>query len=254
MCFFVLHRYRVCQHDRVGKLAAFCITAKALASSSKDKNTQSSPREWCGAYEGSPDLRRDDVIKPSYCGQPLFSPAYIKDSGPDSENRGICQNCENAAGQGRDNQQSRRWDLQQTTTRSDNRISSQSHVLGSGNCLPGDSVDTGGREGFNIPQPSQPSLHNPLVGPQQLIRPTTYTPRDRKLPSDFPPRLRQPASSGNIDPTNLSATLQQMLLRYPPGTRSAIEKAIANQPLEQRTQTLQNLRASFEASQNIKKV
>lgn len=200
MCFFVLHRYRVCQHDEVGKLAAFCTIAKALASSRGDRNTS---REGCVAQEGSLDPRSDDVIKPSYCGQILFSPAYIEDLGPDSGSRGICRKCGNTEG----------------------------------------------------PQPLQPSFHHSLAGTQQFIQPTTYTPCDRKPPSGLPYHLRSPARSVNTeDPTNVSATLQQMLDKYPPSTRLAIEKAIANQPPDQRTQTLQNLRASFEASQGKEEV
>lgn len=258
MCFFILNRYRVCKHDQIGGLAAFCTIAKALASPSGDKNIQFSLQEWCGVREGPSNLKSGGVIEPSYCGQLLFSPAYIRELGPESPSRGVCQKCGVASGQVRGNQfsqQPRRWYPQQTTVRSDNDRSSQPHAFGPESCLSRDSVYTEEREGCNIPRPLQPPSQHPLVGTQQLIRPTTHTPCDRKLPPDPPPWPQPPASSGNTGhPTNLSVALQYILYKYPPRTIVAIEKAIANQPPKQRTQTLQNLQASFESSQRIKEV
>lgn len=97
MCFFALYRYRVCQHDQIGPFVAFCTTAKTQAYSGECEcdSAQPSRREWFSGYGGSPDsiITMDDYTKFTYCGQPLFSPAYINDFGSDSENCGICQNC-----------------------------------------------------------------------------------------------------------------------------------------------------------------
>lgn len=277
MCFFALHRYRVCQHDQIGQLVTLCTTAKALASSSEDESVQSSPREWYGAHEGLPYpiIRSNDAIELGYCGQPLFSPAYIIDSGPGSANRGICQNCVNTealttrhslkrklqnaertgnsarlegntVGQLGSNQFSQRprpWHLQQTAIGLANSVPFESHVFGP---RASDSIYTP-RTGCYVPRPPQPSFHHPLFKIQQPIQRTTYTPYNRQLSSDFLPRFRPPAASGSLEnPTNISVTLQQMLHNYPLQTRLAIEKAVANQPLEQRMKTLQTLKASFE--------
>lgn len=280
MCFFVLHRYRVCQHDQIGQLVTLCTTAKALASSSEDESVQYFPREWYGAHEGlpCPIIRSNGAIELGYCGQPLFSPAYIIDSGPGSANRGICQNCVNietlttrhnpkrelqnaertdgertgnsvrlegnTIGQLGSNQFSQRpWYLQQTAIGLANSVPFEPHVFG-----PRASGSTyTPRTNCYIPRPPQPSFHHPLFQTQQPIQRTTYAPYNRQLSSDLLPRFRPPAASGNLEnPTNISVTLQQMLHNYPLQTRLAIEKAVANQPLEQRMQTLQTLRASFE--------
>lgn len=280
MCFFVLHRYRVCQHDQIGQLVTLCTTAKALASSSKDKNIQSSPREWYGAHEGLPYpiIRSNDAIELGYCGQPLFSPAYIIDSGPGSANRGICQNCVNiktlttrhslkrelqnaertdgertgnsarpegnTVGQLGSNQFSQRprpRHLQQTAIGLANSVPFESHVFGPR------ASDSAYTPRTNCYIPPQPSFHHPLFQIQQPIQRTTYTPYNRQLLPDCLPCFRPPAASGSLEnPTNIPVTLQQMLYNYPLQTRLAIEKAVANQPLEQRMKTLQTLRASFE--------
>lgn len=285
MCFFVLHRYRVCQHDQIGQLVTICTAAKALASSSENESVQPSPREWYGEHEGLPYLitRNNGAIELGYCGQPLFSPAYIIDSGPGSANRGICQNCvnietltakhnlkrelqnaERADGERTGNsarlegntvgqlgsnqfpQQPKPWHLQQTAIGLANSVPFQSHVFGSKSCLASDSTYTPQTNCY-IPQPPQASFHHPSFQAQQHIQRTTYTSHDRRLSSEFLPRFRPPAVSGNLEnPMNISVTLQQMLYNYPLLTRLAIEKAVANQPLEQRIQTLQTLRASFE--------
>lgn len=285
MCFFTLYRYRACQHDQVGPFVAFCTTAKARASSNEHGNAhgQPSPQGRYSAHEGSPNFTASisDVIWLSYCGQPLFSPEYINDFGRDSINCGICPSCVemempivegniekglrypegmnegriekftrlggNACGnigQHKSNQLSQqpgRWRHQQTPTRTPSVVSFQLHALGSG------------FGNHSIPLPPQPSFHHPLFQNRQPIQRAISTPR-WQIPSEFQSCPSTPliiADSQNPEHlTNLSGILQQILCNYPLRTRLAIEKAVANQPLEQRTKTLQTLRTSFEEKIN----
>lgn len=261
MCFFTLHRYRVCQHDQIGPFVAFCTISKARASSDESNSTEPSPLDRHGAHGNSTDpiSTIDDTTKPNYCGQPLFSPAYISEFGFDSVNCGICQNCnleESIGNHARPvgNADSKIGLLESTqcshhhnqliSTGATTGMAFQPHPLGSGvgSCL--------------LSNPFLPKYSSLCTGELQCSPPPFF---QRTIPTPFhgqplplkclSPVLEPVMTTGdrNLEhPTNLSATLQQMLHKYPPRTRVAIEKAVANQPLEQRTQTLQTLRACFE--------
>lgn len=275
MCFFALYRYRVCQHDQIGPFVAFCTTAKTQVYSDEYDNAQSSSREW-RRYGGSPDsiITTDDCTKFTYCGQPLFSPAYIIDFGSDSENFGICQNCNLGRELRYEDEEridnytrlvgnaGRKTDLlksnhdQPIPMRTTTDMSSQPHFLGSGAesyPLSGPSLSryrplrAGTLRCCSTPPPPLYLSHPPPQPTQQAVHAPC---RSRLLPLEHLSHSPGPviiANSRNPEhPTNLFVALQQMPHNYPPRTRAAIEKAIENQPPEQRTQTSRALQTCFE--------
>lgn len=277
MCFFTLHRYRSCKHDQVGPFVAFCTAARAQALSNQH-SAQSSPQLEHGVYESflDPVTGNSNPFEPSYCGQPLFSPEYINDFGPDSVNGGICQNCiemERLVAQGnfkRELQYPKETSKENGLTKLEENAFDEIGQLKSNQffqhteqqCHQQTSFNTPSNTSFQlhptsscfgnhiIPSPLQPSFHHPLLRDQRLAQRAIHVPRQQTLSEiQFRSYQTTPETAGkqNLeDSMSSSAILQQILQVYPPRTREAIEKAIANQTPEQRAKTHQTLRTYFE--------